>query len=48
MGEWYQGQRHGRGVYITSDGSRYDGFWKYDQRNGFGRFVRADGDVYEG
>jgi len=48
QGEWYKGQRHGRGVYITSDGSRYDGSWHYDQRNGYGRFVRADGDIYEG
>ena len=48
-GEWNSlGERHGRGVQIWSDGSRYEGYWENDKANGRGRLIHADGDVYEG
>ena len=36
-GEWENGLRHGRGVFIeASTGNRYDGEWVGDQRHGQG------------
>ncbi|OMJ76287.1 hypothetical protein SteCoe_24383 [Stentor coeruleus] len=48
-GEWNNdNQRHGFGVQVWNDGSKYDGMWKYDKAYGKGRLIHADGDVYEG
>jgi hypothetical protein len=41
-------QKHGKGVQIWPDGSKYEGYWKWDKANGYGRLIHADGDVYEG
>lgn len=41
-------QRHGEGVQMWSDGSKYEGYWREDKANGLGRLIHADGDVYEG
>ncbi|CAG9318571.1 unnamed protein product [Blepharisma stoltei] len=49
IGEWNNNyQRHGFGVQLWNDGSRYDGFWLNDKANLKGRLIHGDGDVYEG
>lgn len=49
VGEWTKdGLRHGRGLQIWKDGSKYEGYWKNDMANGKGRLIHSDGDVYEG
>ena len=49
IGEWNNdNQRHGSGIQIWNDGSKYDGEWRNDKANGNGRLIHADGDVYEG
>ncbi|CAG9312094.1 unnamed protein product [Blepharisma stoltei] len=48
-GEWNNDkQRHGYGVQIWPDGSKYEGYWMLDKANGKGRLTHGDGDVYEG
>jgi len=42
------GRKHGSGVYVWLDGSRYAGEFHRDERHGRGRFTWASGDVYEG
>ena len=49
FGEWTRdGLRHGKGLQIWKDGSKYEGYWKNDMANGKGRLIHSDGDVYEG
>ena len=50
LGEWstLTLMRHGRGIQIWSDGSKYEGYWKNDKANIRGKLTHADGDVYEG
>ena len=49
VGEWTaDGQRHGQGIQVWKDGSKYEGYWKHDMANGKGRLIHSDGDVYEG
>ena len=40
--------RHGRGIQIWVDGSKYEGYWKNDKANFKGKLTHADGDIYEG
>ena len=49
-GEWTRDGnfRHGRGIQIWSDGSRYEGYWQNDKANVKGKLVHSDGDIYEG
>lgn len=49
-GEWSMdtNQRHGRGIQIWIDGSRYEGYWRRDKANIKGKLIHADGDIYEG
>lgn len=49
-GQWNPetNERHGFGLQIWGDGSKYTGNWKYDKANGKGRLVHCDGDVYSG
>ena len=49
-GEWKKNsnQRHGRGIQVWTDGSRYEGYWKEDKANVKGKLTHSDGDVYEG
>merc|ERR1712032_630871 len=49
-GEWdsKKNKRHGRGIQIWPDGSRYEGYWKDDKANYQGSLMHADGDLYEG
>lgn len=41
-------ERHGFGLQIWSDGSKYVGYWKFDKANGMGRLIHNEGDVYVG
>jgi len=48
-GNWnYQGKKHGYGILITKEGSKYEGFWKNDQLEGIGRFIEIRGNYYDG
>ena len=48
-GEWnIQGKKHGYGILITKEGSKYEGFWKNDQLDGIGRFIEKRGNYYDG
>ena len=40
--------RHGKGRFIGSDGSIYEGYWLFDKANGLGRKIYPDGSVYVG
>lgn len=48
-GDWnIQGKKHGYGILITKEGSKYEGFWKNDQLDGVGRFIEKRGNYYDG
>ncbi|CAG9331807.1 unnamed protein product [Blepharisma stoltei] len=48
-GEWNElGEKHGLGVEIGQDGSKYVGYFKNNKKAGNGRFISADGELYEG
>ena len=49
-GEWEKTgtKRHGRGIQVWTDGSRYEGYWKEDKANVRGKLTHSDGDVDEG
>ena len=47
-GDLRNGKKHGRGVQIYADKSRYEGTWKNDMAHGYGKLEFANGDVYEG
>ena len=46
-GEWEKNgnKRHGRGIQLWTDGSRYEGYWKEDKANVKGKLTHSDGDV---
>jgi hypothetical protein len=48
-GQWnYSGNKHGYGVYIDRDGSKYEGYFVNGNISGRGRFINTKGDFYEG
>ena len=49
-GEWDKQTnfRHGRGIKIWQDNSKYEGYWAHDKANGKGKLTHYDGDIYEG
>ena len=48
-GDWKPDlKRHGFGIWIKKDYSRYEGTWENDMINGFGRFTGVNGNYYEG
>jgi hypothetical protein len=48
-GDWnIQGKKHGYGVLVTKEGSKFEGFWKNDQLDGIGRFIEKKGNYYDG
>lgn len=48
-GDWnIQGKKHGHGILVTREGSKYEGFWKNDQLEGLGRFIEIRGNYYDG
>lgn len=42
------GLRHGKGLYESVDGVKYDGEWQNGLKHGQGRIVMRDGMIYEG
>ena len=49
IGDWNDNnERHGKGMQLWNDCSKYEGYWKYGKANGKGRLIHGDGDVYEG
>ena len=40
--------RHGEGVYIFPDGSRFEGSWANDKKHGRGKFIYMDGSEMSG
>ena len=48
-GEWdEEGNKHGRGIQLWPDGSKYYGYWIKNKVNKRGKLVHIEGDVYEG
>ena len=48
-GEWdSKGNKHGRGIQLWPDGSKYSGYWINNKANKRGKLIHRDGDVYEG
>lgn len=41
-------KRHGFGVYLWEDGSKYTGYWSDNSACGFGKLEHANGEIYEG
>ena len=41
-GTFEKGNKHGKGVYTWSNGSKYDGEWKDDQKSGYGVSLIAE------
>jgi hypothetical protein len=48
VGEWKNGNKHGRGNCSFADGSRYEGEWKSGSQHGQGARIYPDGARYEG
>lgn len=49
QGDWnYCGKKHGYGVFLKTDGSKYEGFWFNDKIHGRGRYIDSLGNCYEG
>ena len=50
LGEWdfSKNVKHGRGIQVYSEGSKYFGYWVQDKANIKGKLIHSDGDVYEG
>jgi hypothetical protein len=44
----YNDRRHGNGVFIYLDGSKYDGEWKDNEKHGVGKLTLPNGQIYEG
>jgi len=47
-GQWKDGQMHGAGEYLYSDGKTYKGGFKKNQRDGIGSSTYVDGSEYSG
>ena len=48
VGYWKLGQRHGRGAFYYSNGSKYEGSWVENFKHGDGCFTFEDGTTYVG
>lgn len=51
--EWYQGtferdQKHGEGILMLEDGSKFIGNWVDNEINGDGKFIKSNGEVVKG
>lgn len=49
-GEWdiKNMKRHGRGILLWSDGSKFQGYFKDDKVNIRGKLIHSEGNYYEG
>ena len=43
IGEFYNNNIHGKGVYLWSNGRKYEGDWKVNKMHGSGTFSWSDG-----
>jgi len=43
-----EGQRHGKGKFVFSNGDSYEGQWKNNLMHGRGKYITVEGDIYEG
>lgn len=48
IGQYRNGLRHGKGVYVFKNGAQYNGDWRHGQKYGQGIFWYPDGTRYEG
>lgn len=48
VGYWQNGQRHGKGTFYYSNGSKYEGDWVENFKDGYGVFTFEDGTTYDG
>lgn len=48
VGQWKDGNKHGKGKFTQTDGRTYNGSWKDNYIHGFGRFSYPTGEYYEG
>ncbi|KAM3592760.1 uncharacterized protein V6R79_024628 [Siganus canaliculatus] len=48
MGDFVQGQKHGRAVFYSASGAIYEGEWSNNQRQMKGKVTLPDGRVFEG
>jgi hypothetical protein len=48
VGQWFNGQRQGRGTMVSATGDEYSGEFFDDLFHGFGTFIAANGDEYVG
>lgn len=49
-GEWLKksNNRHGRGIQLWEDGTKYEGYFQNNRANLKGKLTHSDGDIYEG
>ncbi|KAJ1547486.1 hypothetical protein HK096_002692 [Nowakowskiella sp. JEL0078] len=47
-GQWQNGVRYGKGVFIYATGAQFNGEWSNNKKNGFGSFTSKDGRRYIG
>ncbi|KAM6896889.1 radial spoke head 10 homolog B [Xenentodon cancila] len=47
-GDFFQGQRHGDGIFYYAGGAIYEGEWKNNKKHGQGKFTFKDGRVFQG
>lgn len=45
QGEWVNGMKEGKGIYVYQDGRKYEGEWKNDQQNGRGILYDSQGKI---
>lgn len=41
-------ERHGLGILLQEDGTKYEGYWRNDNFTGWGRYIDSNGNLYEG
>ena len=41
-------EKHGHGILISHDGSKFEGNWEHDEICGYGRYISCAGTYYEG
>lgn len=47
-GDWRQGKKHGKGIFLSFSGLTYEGQWDNDRRHGQGKMTLKDGTVFNG
>ncbi len=47
-GDWFDGEKQGKGTMIWKNGDKYVGNWKNNKQDGQGNYYWADGSIYNG